>query len=36
MLVRAFCAVTLDGIQPAGLREFCETLLAEQLPEAEA
>jgi len=36
MLVRAFCAVTLDGIQPAPLREFCETLLAEQLPEAEA
>ncbi len=36
MLVRAFCAVTLDGIQPASLREFCETLLAEQLPEAEA
>ena len=36
MLVRAFCAVTLDGIRPAPLREFCETLLAEQLPEAEA
>lgn len=36
MLVRAFCAVTLDGIQPASLREFCETLLAEQLPETEA
>ena len=36
MLVRAFCAVALDGIQPAPLREFCETLLAEQLPEAEA
>ncbi len=35
MLVRAFCAVTLDGIQPASLREYCETLLAEQLPEAE-
>ena len=36
MLVRAFCAVTLDGIRPAPLRGFCETLLAEQLPEAEA
>jgi len=36
MLVRAFCAVALDGIRPAPLREFCETLLAEQLPEAEA
>lgn len=36
MLVRAFCAVTLDGIRPAPLREFCEALLAEQLPEAEA
>jgi Fe-S cluster assembly protein SufD len=36
MLVRAFCAVALDGIQPVPLREFCETLLAEQLPEAGA
>ncbi|MGN6789897.1 MAG: Fe-S cluster assembly protein SufD [Rhodanobacteraceae bacterium] len=36
MLVRAFCVVTLDGIRPAPLREFCETLLAEQLPEAGA
>lgn len=36
MLVRAFCTVALDGMQPAPLREFCETLLAEQLPEAEA
>lgn len=36
MLVRAFCAVTLDGIQPAALREQCEVLLAEQLPEAAA
>ena len=36
MLVRAFCAVTLDGIRSAPLREFCETLLAEQLAEAEA
>lgn len=34
MLVRAFCAVTLDGIEPAPLREHCETLLAGQLPEA--
>ncbi len=36
MLVRAFCAVTLDGIRSAPLREFCEALLAEQLPEAQA
>ena len=36
MLVRAFCAVTLDGIGPADLREYCETLLAGQLPGAEA
>lgn len=32
ILVRAFCAVALDGIEPAALREQCETLLAEQLP----
>ena len=36
MLVRAFCAVTLDGIKPAALREHCETLLAGQLPEVAA
>jgi hypothetical protein len=36
MLVRAFCAAALDGIRPAGLHEFCETLLAEQLPEVGA
>ena len=36
MLVRAFCAVALDGIEPAELRAHCETLLAEQLPEASA
>ena len=36
MLVRAFCGVALDGIQPAPLHEFCETLLTEQLPEAGA
>lgn len=36
MLVRAFCAVTLDGIEPAALREQCEALLSAQLPEAEA
>ena len=36
MLVRAFCAATLDGIPPAPLREYCETLLAEQLPEVSA
>lgn len=34
MLVRAFCAVTLDGIAPAALREECEALLLAQLPEA--
>lgn len=34
MLVRAFCAVTLDGIEPAALREQCEGLLSAQLPEA--
>lgn len=34
MLVRAFCAVTLDGIRPVPLREHCESLLAAQLPEA--
>jgi Fe-S cluster assembly protein SufD len=36
ILVRAFCTVTLDGVQPQPLREYCETLLAEQLPEASA
>ena len=36
MLVRAFCAVALDGIEPAPLRRYCETLLAAQLPEAGA
>lgn len=36
MLVRAFCAVTLDGIEPVPLREHCENLLAAQLPEAAA
>ncbi|WHZ18585.1 MAG: Iron-sulfur cluster assembly protein SufD [Rhodanobacteraceae bacterium] len=36
MLVRAFCAVTLDGIEPAPLREHCEALLSAQLPEASA
>lgn len=36
ILVRAFCSVTLDGIEPASLREHCEALLAEQLPEARA
>lgn len=34
MLVRAFCAVTLDGIQAPSLRDYCDTLLAAQLPEA--
>ena len=33
MLVHAFCAVTLEGIQPAALLEQCETLLRGQLPE---
>jgi Fe-S cluster assembly protein SufD len=32
MLVRAFCAVTLEGIEPASLREHCAALLDEQLP----
>jgi Fe-S cluster assembly protein SufD len=36
MLVRAFCAATLDGIEPASLRQHCETLLSAQLPEAPA
>ena len=36
MLIGAFCAVALDGIAPAGLREFCEARLAEQLPRADA
>lgn len=36
MLVRAFCAVALDGIRPAPLHDCCETLLVGQLPEAEA
>lgn len=33
MLVRAFCSIVLDGLEPASLREHCATLLAEQLPE---
>jgi Fe-S cluster assembly protein SufD len=36
LLVRAFCLVALDGIEPAPLREHCEALLAEQLPEVSA
>jgi Fe-S cluster assembly protein SufD len=36
MLVRAFCAAALDGIRPLPLREHCEALLAEQLPELAA
>jgi Fe-S cluster assembly protein SufD len=36
VLVRAFCAVALDGIEPAPLREHCEALLSVQLPEASA
>lgn len=36
ILVRAFCSATLDGIEPASLREQCEALLAEQLPEVGA
>ncbi|MGH8234823.1 MAG: Fe-S cluster assembly protein SufD [Rhodanobacteraceae bacterium] len=36
MLVHAFCAVTLEGIQPAPLREQCEALLIGQLPEVAA
>ena len=36
ILVRAFCSVALDGMEPAPLREHCAALLAEQLPEAGA
>lgn len=36
ILVRAFCSVALDGLEPAPLREHCEALLAEQLPEVSA
>ncbi|MGH8189922.1 MAG: Fe-S cluster assembly protein SufD [Rhodanobacteraceae bacterium] len=36
MLVRAFCAVALEDIEPAPLREWCEALLTEQLPGAAA
>jgi Fe-S cluster assembly protein SufD len=36
MLVRAFCSVALEGVEPAPLREHCAALLAEQLPEVEA
>ncbi|HJU27171.1 MAG TPA: Fe-S cluster assembly protein SufD [Rhodanobacteraceae bacterium] len=36
MLVQAFCAVTLRGIEPAPLRNRCEVLLREQLPEVAA
>ncbi|TAN07336.1 MAG: Fe-S cluster assembly protein SufD [Rhodanobacteraceae bacterium] len=36
ILVRAFCLVALDGVQPQALREYCEALLAQQLPEASA
>ena len=32
MLVQAFCAVALRGIEPAPLRERCEALLVEQSP----
>ncbi|MGH8125514.1 MAG: Fe-S cluster assembly protein SufD [Rhodanobacteraceae bacterium] len=36
ILVHAFCAVVMDGIEPVSLREHCEALLAEQLPEVAA
>jgi len=36
ILVRAFCLVALDGIEPAPLREYCSALLTEQLPEVSA
>jgi Fe-S cluster assembly protein SufD len=36
ILVRAFCSVALDGMEPASLREYCQALLAEQLPEVPA
>lgn len=35
ILVRGFCAVALDGIDPPALREHCEALLADQLPQVE-
>jgi Fe-S cluster assembly protein SufD len=36
MLIGAFCAEALDGIAPAGLRDYCSARLAEQLPEVAA
>lgn len=36
ILVRAFCSVALDGMEPAPLREHCEALLADQLREVSA
>lgn len=36
ILVRAFCSVALEGMEPAPLREYCQALLAEQLPEVSA
>lgn len=36
ILVRAFCAAALDGIDCVPLRERCDALLTEQLPEAAA
>ncbi|HKV65033.1 MAG TPA: SufD family Fe-S cluster assembly protein, partial [Rhodanobacteraceae bacterium] len=36
ILVRAFCLVALEGVEPASLREYCGELLAEQLPEVAA
>ena len=35
LLVRAFCAVALDGVQPQSLREYCDALLLAHLPRSE-
>lgn len=36
ILVRAFCSVALEDMEPMPLREYCEALLAAQLPEVSA
>jgi len=36
ILVRAFCSIVLEDMGPMPLREYCEALLAEQLPEVSA
>lgn len=35
LLVRAFCAAVLSGIEPAALREYCDALLLAHLPRSE-